>query len=99
MIFYMQYLFLMSAFSPVPPTASRVPGLAGVGLRGRPRKWPGGAVLLSVYLPPDLKEEIERRAEAKHMSLSEYSLSLMLLGLDIERAKEAEKSVEAKEVP
>jgi hypothetical protein len=73
--------------------------LAGDGLRGRPRKWPRGAVLMSVYLPPDLKAEIERRASTRLMSMSEYALNLMLKGLDIERAKEAEEGAKAKEVP
>ncbi len=65
---------------------------------GRPRKWPGGAVLMSVYLPPDLKEELATRAAIRRMSLSEYALNLILRGLDIEKAEEAEQSAKAKEV-
>lgn len=72
--------------------------MAGDGLRGRPRKWPGGVVLMSVYLPPDLKGEIERRAMARRMSMSEYALNLMLKGLDIERVKRAEEGGKAEEV-
>jgi hypothetical protein len=64
---------------------------------GRPKKWPGGAVLMSVYLPADLKEELAARAAVRHMSLSEYVLNLMLKGLDIEKSEEAERSGKAKE--
>ena len=65
---------------------------------GRPRKWPTGATLMSIYLPPDLKEELATRAAIRHMSLSEYALNLILKGLDIEKAEEAERSAKAKEV-
>ena len=68
-----------------------------MGVVGRPRKWPGGAVLMSVYLPPDLKEELATRAAIRHMSLSEYTLNLMLKGLDIEKAEEAKKNGKAEE--
>jgi hypothetical protein len=61
---------------------------------GRPRKWPGGAVHLSIYVPIDLREEIERRATARNMSISEYAVSLMLRGLEIE--KETEKDGDAR---
>jgi hypothetical protein len=68
-----------------------------VSVLGRPRKWPGGAVLMSVYLPPDLKEELATRAAIRHMSLSEYALNLMLKGLDIEKDEEAKKNGKAEE--
>ena len=64
---------------------------------GRPRKWPAGATLMSVYLPPDLKEELEGRATAKNMSLSEYTVSLILRGLEVEKEMEAEENGKAKE--
>ena len=53
---------------------------------------------MSVYLPPDLKEELAARAAIRRMSLSEYALNLMLKGLDIEKAEEAKKNAKAKEV-
>jgi hypothetical protein len=53
---------------------------------------------MSIYLPPDLKEELATRAAIRHMSLSEYALNLILKGLDIEKAEEAERSAKAKEV-
>jgi hypothetical protein len=46
-------------------------------------------VHLSIYVPIDLREEIERRATARNMSVSEYAVSLMLRGLEAE--KETEK--------
>jgi hypothetical protein len=72
----------------------------GISARpGRPRKWPRGAVLMSVYLPADLKAEIERRALARRMSTSEYAVSLMLRGLEVEKEMEAGQDGKAKEVP
>jgi hypothetical protein len=53
---------------------------------------------MSVYLPPDLKDELAMRAAVRRMSLSEYALNLMLKGLDIEKAEEAERSAKAKKV-
>jgi hypothetical protein len=53
---------------------------------------------MSVYLPPDLKEELAGRAAVRRMSLSEYALNLILRGLDAEKAEEAERSAKAKEV-
>jgi len=53
---------------------------------------------MSVYLPSDLKEELATRAAFRRMSLSEYAVDLILKGLDIEKAEEAEKSAKAKEV-
>jgi hypothetical protein len=65
---------------------------------GRPRKWPRGAVHMSVYLPADLRDEIERRALAKRMSISEYAVNLMLRGLEIEKEMEARQNAETKKV-
>jgi len=53
---------------------------------------------MSVYLPPDLKEELDTRAAIRHMSLSEYTLNLILKGLEIEKTEEAERSAKAEEV-
>jgi hypothetical protein len=70
-----------------------------VGARlGRRKKWQD-AVIMTIYIPLDLKKELERRARAKRMSLSEYAVRLLLSGLEAEREKEANKGVEAKEVP
>jgi hypothetical protein len=56
---------------------------------GRPKKWPGDAVIMTVYIPLDLKREIEKRARAKHMTVSEYVVSLLLNGLEADKNAEA----------
>jgi len=67
-----------------------------VGARlGRLRKWRGGAMVMSIYIPIDLRNEIERRARAKRMSLSEYVVSLILNGLEAEKGTEADRDAEA----
>jgi len=66
---------------------------------GRPRKWPRGAVHMSIYLPADLRDEIERRALVRRMSISEYAVNLMLRGLEIEKEMEARQNAKTKEVP
>jgi hypothetical protein len=71
-----------------------------VGARlGRLKKWPGGAVVMSIYIPVDLRNEIERRARARRMSLSEYAVRLLLSGLEAEKETEANRGAEAQEVP
>ena len=61
-----------------------------VGARlGRRKKWPGDTVIMSIYLPLDLKKELEERAAAKRKSLSEYAVSLILKGLEAEKNAEA----------
>ena len=71
-----------------------------VGARlGRLRKWPEGAMIMTIYIPIDLRNEIERRARAKRMSLSEYAVRLLLSGLEAEKGTEANKDAKAEEVP
>ena len=70
-----------------------------VGARlGRLRKWPGGSTVMTIYMPIDLRNEIERRARAKRMSLSEYAVKLLLSGLEAEKETEANKDAEVEEV-
>ena len=56
---------------------------------GRPRKWPGDAVIMTVYIQLDLKREIKKRARAKRMTVSEYVVSLLLSGLEADKNAEA----------
>jgi hypothetical protein len=53
---------------------------------------------MTVYVPAELKEELATRAAVRHMSLSEYTVSLILKGLYAEKDEEAERSAKAKEV-
>jgi hypothetical protein len=55
-------------------------------------------MVMTIYIPIDLRNEIERRARAKRMSLSEYTVSLILKGLEAERGTEANKDAETEEV-
>ena len=64
---------------------------------GRPKKWPSWSTYMTVYVPAELKEELATRAAVRRMSLSEYTVSLILKGLGIEKAEEAEKGGKAKE--
>jgi len=68
-----------------------------VSILGRPKKWPSWSTYMTVYVPVDLKEELATRAAVRHMSLSEYTVNLILRGLDAEKAEEVEKSGKAKE--
>ena len=52
---------------------------------------------MTVYVPAELKAELATRAAARRMSLSEYTVSLILKGLGNEKAEEAEKNGKAKE--
>jgi len=71
-----------------------------VGARlGRRKKWSGDAVIMTIYIPLDLKKELEARAAARRKSLSEYAVSLILKGLEAEKAEEANKDAKAEEVP
>jgi len=56
-------------------------------------------VIMTIYIPIDLRNEIERRARAKRMSLSEYAVRLLLSGLEAEKGTEANKDAKAKKVP
>jgi len=68
-----------------------------VGARlGRRKKWPGDTVIMTIYLPLDLKKELEERAAARRKSLSEYAVSLILKGLEVERGTQY---AETKKVP
>ena len=60
-----------------------------VGARlGRRKKWQD-AVIMTIYLPLDLKKELEERAAARRKSLSEYAVGLILKGLETEKNAEA----------
>jgi hypothetical protein len=66
-----------------------------VGARlGRRKKWQD-AVIMTIYIPLDLKKELEARAAARRKSLSEYAVSLILKGLDAEKETEANIDAEA----
>jgi len=70
-----------------------------VGARlGRRKKWQD-AVIMTIYIPLDLKKELEARAAARRKSLSEYAVSLILKGLEAEKETEANIDAKAKEVP
>jgi len=70
-----------------------------VGARlGRRKKWQD-AVIMTIYIPLDLKKELEARAAARRKSLSEYAVGLILKGLEAEKATEANKDAKAEEVP
>ena len=70
-----------------------------VGARlGRRKKWQD-AVIMTIYIPLDLKRDLEARAAARRKSLSEYAVGLILKGLEAEKAEEAERSAKAEEVP
>ena len=64
---------------------------------GRPKKWPSWSTYMTVYVPAELKEELATRAAVRHMSLSEYTVSLILRGLYAEKDEEAKKNGKAKE--
>ena len=64
---------------------------------GRPKKWPSWSTYMTVYVPAELKEELATRAAVRHMSLSEYTVSLILRGLDAEKDEEAKKNGKAEE--
>jgi len=68
-----------------------------VSVLGRPKKWPSWSTYMTVYVPVELKEELATRAAVRHMSLSEYTVSLILRGLDAEKAEEAERGGKTKE--
>jgi len=51
---------------------------------------------MTIYLPLDLKKELEERAAARRKSLSEYAVSLILKGLEVERGTQY---AETKKVP
>ncbi len=66
-----------------------------VGARlGRRKKWQD-AVIMTIYIPLDLKKVLEARAAARRKSLSEYAVSLILKGLDAEKETEANIDAEA----
>ena len=69
-----------------------------VGARlGRRKKWQD-AVIMTIYLPLDLKKELEERAAARRKSLSEYAVGLILKGLEAEKGMEVMQDAETKEV-
>ena len=71
-----------------------------VGARlGRRKKWSGDAVIMTIYIPLDLKKELEARAAARRKSLSEYAVSLILKGLEAEKGTEVMQDAKAEEVP
>ena len=70
-----------------------------VGARlGRHKKWQD-AVIMTIYIPLDLKKELEARAAARRKSLSEYAVGLILKGLEAEKETEANVDAKAEEVP
>jgi len=67
-----------------------------VGARlGRRKKWSGDAVIMTIYIPLDLKKELEARAAARRKSLSEYAVSLILKGLEAEKGTEVMQDAKA----
>ena len=65
---------------------------------GSRKKWQD-SVIMTIYVPLDLKKELEERAAARRKSLSGYVVSLILKGLEAERGTEVGHDAEAKEVP
>jgi hypothetical protein len=63
----------------------------------RRRKWQD-AVIMTIYVPLDLKKELEERAAARRKSLSGYVVSLIQKGLEVEKMKEVMQDAEAKKV-
>jgi len=67
-----------------------------VGARlGRRKKWSGDAVIMTIYIPLDLKKELEARAATRRKSLSEYAVSLILKGLEAEKGTEVMQDAKA----
>jgi hypothetical protein len=62
------------------------------------KKWQD-AVIVTIYVPLDLKKELEERAAARRKSLSGYVVSLILKGLEAEKGTEVMQDAEAKKVP
>jgi hypothetical protein len=54
---------------------------------------------MTIYIPLDLKKELEARAAARRKSLSEYAVSLILKGLEAEKGTEVMQDAKAEEVP
>jgi hypothetical protein len=54
---------------------------------------------MTIYVPLDLKKELEERAAARRKSLSGYVVSLILKGLEAEKGMEVMQDAEAKKVP
>jgi hypothetical protein len=61
------------------------------------KKWQD-AVIMTIYVPLDLKKELEERAAAKRKSLSGYVVSLIQKGLEVEKGTEVMQDAEAKKV-
>ncbi|MCG2890257.1 MAG: hypothetical protein L7G97_05640 [Acidilobus sp.] len=61
------------------------------------KKWQD-AVIMTIYVPLDLKKELEERAAAKRKSLSGYVVSLIQKGLEVEKGMEVMQDAEAKKV-
>ena len=63
----------------------------------KPKKWQD-SVIVTIYVPLDLKKELEERAAARRKSLSRYVVSLIQRGLEAEKREEVMRDAEAKEV-
>ena len=61
------------------------------------KKWQD-AVIMTIYVPLELKKELEERAVAKRKSLSGYVVSLIQKGLEVEKGMEVMQDAEAKKV-
>ena len=61
------------------------------------KKWQD-AVIMTIYVPLDLKKELEERAAAKRKSLSGYVVSLIQKGLEVEKGTEVMQDAETKKV-
>jgi len=61
------------------------------------KKWQD-AVIMTIYVPLDLKKELEERAAAKRKSLSGYVVSLIQKGLEVEKGMEVMQDAAAKKV-
>ena len=63
----------------------------------KPKKWQD-SVIMTIYVPLDLKKELEERAAARRKSLSGYVVSLIQKGLEAEKREEVMRDAEAKKV-
>ena len=61
------------------------------------KKWQD-AVIMTIYVPLDLKKELEERAATKRKSLSGYVVSLIQKGLEVEKGMEVMQDAAAKKV-
>ena len=63
----------------------------------KPKKWQD-SVIVTIYVPLDLKKELEERAAARRKSLSRYVVNLIQKGLEVEKREEVMRDAETEKV-